>query len=99
MAYFLITLVTFRNEIAAPEVRGRVISVQRSSDHNYPELQIKEDDGSVAMLLGISEASFGTIRVENQFSKSAGATSAIVSGREVELLEPSVLDALRRRAQ
>jgi hypothetical protein len=93
--YFMVTGLSFRNELAAPGINGIVDRVERSRNHQYPRIVIKIDDGRRLEFEGVSESFYSKAKVGDRFTKQAGSKRAKLNGMETELVDPSLLDGIR----
>ena len=93
--YLLVTTVSFRDEIIRPKIQGTVICANRSLNHQYPRVEVKNDDGSVVQLEGVSEAFFQTVQLQDRVEKPSGTRMAKIGDKSVAVVEDSLLDVMR----
>ena len=91
---FLITTVSFRNEIAGKEILGTITGTGRSSNHQYPVVRISGLDGK-GRLEGVAEDFFQSAHKEDHVEKRAGAVVALLNGKPTPIIRRSILDAIR----
>ena len=94
VSYFLITTVSFRNDIAGASIDGTIVKVGRSRNHNYPAIEIADDRGTTTRFEAVSEQLL-TALPSDRISKRRGARSGTLNGQPVEFLELSPLDVFR----
>lgn len=94
VAFFLMTTVHFRNEMAGRAVEGIVIETERSSNHQYPVVII-EDGGEIVRLEGVAEEFFHAAHKEDRVEKRAGAVMGLLNGKVTPILDSSILDLIR----
>lgn len=94
-AYFLLIVVSSRDEIVRPRLQGVVTEVARSSNHHYPLVQIRNDDNSVVRLEGVSKRFFESVKTNDKAEKSSGSARARINGNSVAVVDASWVDMLR----
>jgi hypothetical protein len=95
IAYFLMIVVSFRDDIVGPRLQGVVTEVARSSNHGYPLVRIRNEDHSVVRLEGVSERFFESVKPNDTVEKAPGSTLARVNGNAVAVVDTSWVDMMR----
>ena len=94
--YLLVTTVSFRDEIVRAKLQGTVLSVTRSSNHNYGRVEIKNDDGSVVQMEGVAESFFQTVKANDRIEKPTGSKTAVIDAKSGNIVDDSLLDLVRK---
>jgi hypothetical protein len=95
VTYILTTTVSFRDDIIGPGLHGTIVRLERSSNHNWPVIEVKNDDGSTVQMEGVSETFFQLAKMQDRIEKGVGNNIAKVDMGSAPVADKSLLDVIR----